>query len=90
MSVKRTGTDDVCRERHGEERSDPMAQLHDEDRRLGYDLVERVQDADASRYVRLSVRPRVRLVKEIADTPVLPRSKMQGNAITDTLRSQTR
>ena len=41
-----TRANDVGSECHRKERCDPMTELNDEDGRLGYDLVERVQNAD--------------------------------------------
>ncbi len=45
----RTGADNVRRECHGEERGYPVAELHHEDIGLWDDLIEGIQDADASR-----------------------------------------
>lgn len=45
----RTSADDVGRECHGEERSDPVTELHHEDVGLRDNLVEGVEDANAGR-----------------------------------------
>ena len=88
VSGGRTGADDVCGERHGEERGDPVPELDNEDRSLGFDLVEGVKDAYSGRC--LQKTQRTSMCAPMRDVPVLPSKRTNGNATIRSLRPQTR